>query len=1129
MKNCTACGYKNKEDAKYCLECGQELISNINIRKSAFCLECGQSLRQGALFCASCGKSARTATELTQNVSTSSSQYQSIHTQEADQKAQIDTMPQQSFRYKSQEEVVAGEIHVPKKRKKLKVLMLLAGILAVAILTTSILFDSVNLTQVFRRQDFAEPVEWVFDGDLDEALVGTPAKINHTSTKPIDISTSEGFRIVAQENALDKDRDFEIEQIEHEKLSDIAQNGQFKDYFAIDAFKMDAGLAKDEIFPGEVQVSFDLSRYDIPKEAYDDLRIIRYDDNGDGEIIRGYVDGQRYVAYTNANSVFVLSSTGVALLGIRVLEGERKHQEAFGTERRIISYNLKDDSTYTLLWPERLGIGNPDAVMKMVLEKIDIYKKLGFLDRAFTPSLEGEDKTNQLFQLQKQFRDHFMEYNVGEAVGINDISHYNTHMGIINKIHTSDLYKAHSEKYDYLWKKENIWPIQVNYVRKQLIEADKYLFEYRGLKKPRSADILITDKNISSLGMVINPLTMRPYMILRTTSQNVIENPSNENNKRILDEYLITITHELLHLAQSGRYRALMYDFNSNTWFWEATAILLEFEAKDYYQRKGILDNDHVLDRHNYYEAYLRPPGLLSYIKDVIDNPDALVQSGYMGGYLLLHLRNRYYGQSSGERANDNFLPNLLEDFSRTRIGDALYVIIRQTSNSQKKAKEDFRAFYEKKAEKIEDKVMDVQLYRAGNSELEDWVEDVIDLDENNQVAKIVPTRRPFSNMMRTLNLKYDKEKYDDDVKLVFIRSQEKRQADEKLPIYIALREGDFEHVKHEKFKVFNNISAFDSIAIQEIHAYSDGWFSFQEPYLALLMFRPEPPKLEVEETRSGKNLVIRMPERSNLFSKELSRASRLSRLNPINWVTGNQNNIVNKWRLQITDPLGQQSVITTDEDVYRVPLSSMDGSIDFSDPTIRSGLKDAIGGVLQGDESLREGVQEAFGGNLDSLIDAIDMGEDLDDMIDAAQILQTGGTEDTYKVSISEVLNVDEAVFGPESKKAKLEHRIEAESADLTGVWEGTIMFTSQKVRITIKEGEGGHQYIMVMNSFDDGLAYLDYVGNGRLQITAMEVSEGVDIDRVLIGVAFDGVTMTLNNKDQIRMFAPPVTLSRQ
>lgn len=55
MAFCKTCGCELPEEAKFCRECGSEVIVEENVNKTKFCANCGSEISNVAKFCSECG------------------------------------------------------------------------------------------------------------------------------------------------------------------------------------------------------------------------------------------------------------------------------------------------------------------------------------------------------------------------------------------------------------------------------------------------------------------------------------------------------------------------------------------------------------------------------------------------------------------------------------------------------------------------------------------------------------------------------------------------------------------------------------------------------------------------------------------------------------------------------------------------------------------------------------------------------------------------------------------------------------------------------------------------------------------------------------------------------------------
>ena len=122
------------------------------------------------------------------------------------------------------------------------------------------------------------------------------------------INPLEGITISAEENALDRDREFKMRDATEEefgRLEASAFDALGEPGLILGAWELDAGLKDDEQLPGEFGMSFDLDALGVEKELYDAVRIYRVDDAGMWYEYSSAVEGSQKKVRSNQNSLIV--------------------------------------------------------------------------------------------------------------------------------------------------------------------------------------------------------------------------------------------------------------------------------------------------------------------------------------------------------------------------------------------------------------------------------------------------------------------------------------------------------------------------------------------------------------------------------------------------------------------------------------------------------------------------------------------------------------------------------------------------------------------------------------------------------------------------------------------------------
>lgn len=454
-----------------------------------------------------------------------------------------------------------------------------------------------------------------------------------------------GLRLTADENALDRDRDFQVDALDPQVLWDLFSEEE--PFVPVYGFDMDSGMTQEEIFPGTLALAFDLETFGVPEALWDDVLILRIDDNGDRTLMdRDLRDGE-IIIETRRNCIFVLgfalstefvvTVTGLVTLGptsIKLYNDYYRKYNYLGED-----YSVDRFGKYMVYWPTSLVSPDADAVKKTYEAIAKRVKALG----AEFKDLQYGDPAMILSRLESLKKD--ADYQ--------------------------DLIQAVN---DPLWKKMYYWPPRVTLAIEALAHGDEYLRDHRKFRMPTGdTDILMLhdwpsdygpalamcDGNFGQKAFVavnLSDATMRGIL-----DETVLVNgkatayTATEDLQPKIDELNITLVHELFHVVQE-EYVSLRSD--DYLWFWEATALTLENEANVFYTATGWNQNeDHSVDS-NVWESLSQPMDLTT------GNESVRQSHGYTLSHFVEYLRDdAAFNQNPGEA----YLKAVLEDFRRFR------------------------------------------------------------------------------------------------------------------------------------------------------------------------------------------------------------------------------------------------------------------------------------------------------------------------------------------------------------------------------------------------------------------------------------------------------------------------------
>ncbi len=275
-----------------------------------------------------------------------------------------------------------------------------------------------------------------------------------------------------------------------------------------------------------------------------------------------------------------------------------------------------------------------------------------------------------------------------------------------------EVQQAYATFRDIEWKKKNYFPPKVAHVVDAFQKAGKYIFEVRGFRK-RGEKIEVHcltpwTANPEVYGYSKDGHFTYPYIHMNLDKVPV---QGTDADREALDNLRVTAVHELFHVCQKEYYNWTKYanpgqiwGGGVNHWFMEATALVFEEEAKDYYLAQK-WNTDFPLTADNLYASQKTSPGssrkqLQAYFKVPMDSGGTETESGHRGYALsqfLLDLRRRYYSRNP-----EAFLRGLLEAFGSFRSGP-IDALVKVTSDNEKIFRADYMVFCFERAENIFD------------------------------------------------------------------------------------------------------------------------------------------------------------------------------------------------------------------------------------------------------------------------------------------------------------------------------------------------------------------------------------------------------------------------------------------
>jgi hypothetical protein len=611
--------------------------------------------------------------------------------------------------------------------------------------------------------------------------------------------------ISAEANALDRDREFVVTQAAEEDYMAVNEAMEEAGVLLVNLYHLDAGLQENESFPGVFNMDFDLATLDVPEELYDYMTVYLIGDDGSSTPLQSTVNGSTLHCASDKNCWVAVGAVlywggGAAVAAIGSVGGTSAvldYQTKWAGLSGKTTMNVKVcNGLYKVTWAIE---DNSDYKAKK--EKIDaIYNKT---KQSIVDAIKAAD------------------YNSGYAMaqGFN--------MMLAQSLASNQEYqKLLKELTDVQWLLENSTPMQVVWVVNALIRANDYLAGTRQFIPVTSTTdvILVYDwpQGDDALGYAINPVTGAPYLRINMSVFNV------STDDTVKDDMYLTVAHELFHIFQSNY---VTIDWNSDTIFWEATALVLEEEARKAYKDDSTITTMPILTDSDNFETLST-----SFGKMPSDDASECCKNGYTLSRFINYLRTK-----GGQQFD---LKQLLEAYSDSRdFRAALQTVTGLNDESfgtmyRYFCRDNVKQFYDSYKRALEGKGVASTLIPA------------VQLSAGTPFAKVPVADKPLSAYIR--EFKVDTASIGGEYALLLLSDKTLKGKKDFFPI--TFTPGP-QRVKGLFYPVTSSASSY----LMEIHSYreSDGLDSF---YTAYLLTPPANPAVTIEEE---KRMVIELPPES--------------------------------------------------------------------------------------------------------------------------------------------------------------------------------------------------------------------------------------------------------------------------
>lgn len=452
----------------------------------------------------------------------------------------------------------------------------------------------------------------------DQAIVGDLPEYSGNSAA-FTSSPCEGVTVSAEEGAFKEDTVVSFTKLDEmpEKFKELEAELIDQWMIPVYAWEVDAGLEDNEIIPGAFEVEIDLEEIGIDQAFWPDLSVIRIADDGDYYEYAPTIEGNKLVYLSRQNSLTAIC-VGTCLPGWNaVLEGWDS-----------ISENM-------YFFSRRDYLGNYVDYIKCQ-NQYGSYE-IQWSTKEYSP--ENSDKVQRLHQLEEEFEQEGKNFYkmMGGTGGLTE----NMEIALNCKLRMET-----SPEYLNL-KKEIPIPDSILQTQKLIDTAYTYLGGVQKVRMPNTKVVFmarsdgLTPENINKLGDAekinyVSVINIWPHKSLDT--------------KEKIDNFLLTITHELFHVCQE-RYR-FAADYIVDTIlvddprYDEMVTMVLERDAKEYYKQSGVITTNPGLTEKDQWYALRLPidqsPKSEGGADNSADRKTLLMREGYLLGDFVMYLQKQF-------------------------------------------------------------------------------------------------------------------------------------------------------------------------------------------------------------------------------------------------------------------------------------------------------------------------------------------------------------------------------------------------------------------------------------------------------------------------------------------------------
>ena len=424
---------------------------------------------------------------------------------------------------------------------------------------------------------------------------GWTPEMKNGKSKAFKITPVEGVTISAEENALDKDREFSMKELPEAEIEKFSKsfNGSLRETGCIlTGWELHAGMSEREILPGTFKMEFDLDRIGVLPEFYDNVVCYRIDEKGNSFEYIINRNGSKASVESKQNSKILLAVAETVALAydsqtdeIKIVRNKKDEKFSYLSDYNDVKYDGK------VVWKIDYRIAS-ETFKNGALFSIKAINELSDeLLKLYSITKNSPEVSRKMVSDYKSNK-----YNGSEAVVLRQLQEKHaleaieTNRNFVEK--AKKLTKIYKEYETIVKKVHDSAQLACDYYYNVIFKNDEKL------KKPPCIVELVIRDDREGKAASTPPGGFGTGQWINLPSGLIIDNNDNSYNNLAL-----TIAHEMLHVIQ----RACYCRFGSNMKWEEAVADFFETDFWIWLKENKNIEVNRTEINNDFYELYTIP------------------------------------------------------------------------------------------------------------------------------------------------------------------------------------------------------------------------------------------------------------------------------------------------------------------------------------------------------------------------------------------------------------------------------------------------------------------------------------------------------------------------------------------